>query len=330
MAVFIPPDPVYGDAYGAVGREAVRKRTELVEVGLTASNWQTWPEVCARVEVIFGSWGMPVMGRDFLEAFPRLEAVFYAAGSVKGFVDPGVWERGIVVCSANGINAEPVADFTVAQILLAAKGAFVAQRRAREFRACDFHDREMVRGLDGRRIGLIALGAIGQLVAERLRAYPVCLTAFDPHCPAQRMNELGCTSASLDELFASCDIVSCHLPHLPETVRLLKAEHFRSLPAGSTFINTARGAVVDELALVAVLRERPDLTALLDVTDPEPPEADSLLFSLPNVFLTPHLAGCVGVECLRLGAAMIEEFDRWIAAEQLRYRVEPEFLSRMA
>jgi phosphoglycerate dehydrogenase-like enzyme len=98
----------------------------------------------------------------------------------------------------------------------------------------------------------------------------------------------------------------------------------------ATFINTARGAVVRENELIDVLRERSDLTALLDVTYPEPPVPDSPLFTLPNVMLTPHIAGSVGPECLRMGELMYDELCRYLNGEPMRYKVRREQAAMMA
>jgi phosphoglycerate dehydrogenase-like enzyme len=94
---------------------------------------------------------------------------------------------------------------------------------------------------------------------------------------------------------------------------------------GASFINTARGAVVNEADLIAVLREREDLFAVLDVTYPEPPAPDSPLFDLPNVLLTPHIAGSLNNECRRMGRTMVEELGRWLRGEPLRYRVGQDY-----
>ena len=164
---------------------------------------------------------------------------------------------------------------------------------------------------------MLGLGRIGRLVAERLRTLAVTTLAYDPVIAPEDAAALGVRLGGLDELFARADVVSCHLPLLPATHRLLGATHFRAMKPGAAFINTARGAVVAEDELIAALRERADLTALLDVTDPEPPPPDSPLLELPNVMLTPHIAGCVGRECRRLGAAIVEDVARYVRGEPI-------------
>ena len=129
---------------------------------------------------------------------------------------------------------------------------------------------------------------------------------------------------SLEELFRRADVVSVHTPWLPETEGLIRGAHIASMKQGATFINTARGAVVRERELLEVLAARPDLQAVLDVAIEEPPAADSQMYTLPNVLLTPHIAGSTGAECRRMGRYMAEELVRYAAGEPLRWPVRPE------
>jgi phosphoglycerate dehydrogenase-like enzyme len=109
----------------------------------------------------------------------------------------------------------------------------------------------------------------------------------------------------------------------------LNAALFKSLREGATFINTGRGAQVVEADLVATMKARPDLTALLDVTWPEPPAKDSELWQLPNVVISPHIGGTIGNEVTRLADCAIEEFEAWQAGKPLRYQVTREVLRTM-
>jgi phosphoglycerate dehydrogenase-like enzyme len=135
---------------------------------------------------------------------------------------------------------------------------------------------------------------------------------------------------SLDEAFKQADIVSLHTPLLPETQGLIRGAHFSAMKPGATFINTARGAVVIQDEMLDTLRRRPDLHAVLDVTEPEPPLPDSPLFDLPNVVLTPHIAGTCTAEAPRLGREMIAEFHRWRENRPLLHAVTAESAARMA
>jgi phosphoglycerate dehydrogenase-like enzyme len=161
-------------------------------------------------------------------------------------------------------------------------------------------------------------------VRERLRPFDLRVIAYDPFLSAAEAQSLGVEKVALDELFQRSDVVSLHTPWLKETEGMIRGEHFRAMRPGTTFINTARGAIVDEPGLIAALGERPDLTAVLDVTWPEPPVAGSPLYSLPNVILTPHIAGSQGNECRRMGRCMLEEYERWSRGEPVRWQISRE------
>jgi phosphoglycerate dehydrogenase-like enzyme len=264
-------------------------------------------------EAIFSSWGMPEFSAEEIAAhLPRLRAIFYAAGTVQFFARPFL-ERGIRVYSAWRENAVPVAEVAVSQILLANKGFFQACRRNRSKDAHLISHRyfSSFPGNFDCRVGLLGCGSIGRLVAEALRAHQLEVLVFDPFLPEESAATLGIRKASLEEIFSTCQTISNHLANNAQTIGMLDYALFSRMLPNATFINTGRGAQVVEADLIRALREAPDRTAVLDVTFPEPPEDGSPLYSLPNVFLTPHLAGSSGQEVWRMGEAMLEEFRTW-------------------
>lgn len=273
------------------------------------------------VDVLITGWGAPVLDANLLSRAPRLRAVLVAAGSVRHLTTPEFWARGITVVSAAAANAVPVAEFSLAQILLGLKQVHRLTREVALDRAFP-HDPRVPGGY-GSRVGLFGLGQIGRLVAEHLRHFDVEVLACDPVIGPAAARELGVRLTGIEELFGTCDVVSVHAPLLPETEGLVGAQLVSLLPEGATLINTARGAVLDERAVTGVLRDRPDLTAVLDVTWPEPPEPSSPLFTLPNVLLTPHLAGAMGRERARLGELVRDELRRLVRGEPLLHAVEP-------
>jgi phosphoglycerate dehydrogenase-like enzyme len=322
-AVYLLPEHSYDLVYGPDERRDIAARVDIAAPRLDPANFLARRGSFDDVEAIFSSWGMPRMDAAFFEVFPQLRVLFYGAGAVNAFVTEDVWTRGVQIANANVANGVPVAEFTVAQIILALKQTWrIAMQIKREKRYVRIGP---VAGAYRSTVGLVSLGAIGRMVAERLRAYDVHVIAYDPHAPADFARDMGVSLVSLKEVFARADVVSCHTPWLPETERLINGKLLRSMKPGAAFINTARGAVVDEPALIAVLRERPDLFALLDVTWPEPPADDSPLYELPNVVLTPHIAGSMSNECRRMGRVMIDELDRWLRGEALRFRVSREY-----
>ena len=211
----------------------------------------------------------PLLDAAFLAALPGLEAVFYAAGSVRGLVSDAFWRRDLPLCSAWGANAVPVAEFTLAQVILCLKHTY---QRSRATHAARQHVSAVVPpGNYGSRVGLIGLGMIGRAVAELLKVLKVEVWAYDPVADPAKAAALGVTLVELDALFRECDVVSLHAPALDSTRGMVTGEHFLSMKARASFINTARGSLVREPEMLAVLEARPDLFAVLDVTAPEPP-----------------------------------------------------------
>lgn len=309
--------------YAQGRRQQVEQLTDCASQIMDLSNVEAGD--LADVEVIFSTWGFPPLNGEQLDKMPDLRAVFYAAGSVQGFARP-LLQRDILVMSAWAANAVPVAQWTLAQILLAGKGT---HRNEREYAA---RKRPSFRGRGnfGAAVSILGAGQIGRRVIELLQPFDLKILVFDPFLPGDVAASLGATKVELDEAFARGHVVSNHLANLPATVGMLTGAHFAAMPENATFINTGRGATVREIEMIEVLQSRPDLTALLDVTHPEPPAPDSPLWEMPNVHLTSHLAGSIGDEVVRMADYAIEEFVRWQRKEPLRYAVTEEMLELMA
>jgi phosphoglycerate dehydrogenase-like enzyme len=321
-ALFLLRGDAYEEIYGEREREEIAGLVDLVGPPQTAESVAEVPELLRETDVLLSGWRLPRLDAAFLAGAPRLRAVFYAAGSVRGFVTDAVWERGIRVTSAAAVNAIPVSEYTLAVILFSLKHGWRLAREARQERALPA--RSGLPGAFQSTVGLISLGAVGRLVCERLRPFDVGLLAYDPYVSAADAAELGAELCSLEELFERSDVVSCHAPLVEETRGMVTGAHLTSMRPGATLVNTARGAVVRESDLVAVLTRRPDLEAVLDVTDPEPPAPGSPLYTLPNVVLTPHIAGSLGRERRRLGGAMVEELRNYVNGRPLRWEVTRE------
>ncbi|MFG2502222.1 hydroxyacid dehydrogenase [Streptomyces sp. NPDC048441] len=279
-------------------------------------------------EILLTGWGAPVLDAAFLAQAPRLRAVLVAAGSVRHLTTPAFWQRGIPIVSAAAANAVPVAEFTLAQVLLGLKQV---HRIGRDVAVSHrFPHNPKVPGAYRSRVGLMGLGHIGRLVAAHLRRFDIEILATDPIARPDAAQELGVRLVDIEELFAACHVVSLHAPLLPETRGAVGAPLLNSLMPGATLINTARGALIDEGALAEVLHARPDLTAVLDVTHPEPPAPESPLFTLPNAVLTPHLGGALGLERHRLGHLVRDELERFLRDQPLRHAVDPAHAASLA
>ncbi len=273
-------------------------------------------------EVLVTSWGAPALTADRLRGAPDLRAVFHSAGSVRPLVTGEVWRRGITVTSAADANAIPVAEFTLAAIIFAGKKV--------PFIAADPSAANLGWGaVDGygnlsnyrRTVGVVGFSRIGRRVVRLLHQLDTarCLVA-DPYADPVEVADAGGTLVELSDLLRRSEILSLHAPELPGTRHMIGAAELALLPDHATVVNTARGSLVDPAALAAECRAG-RLFAILDVTEPEPLPAADPLRSIPNVLLTPHLAGSLGTEILRLTDHALDELARWTAGEPLHNEI---------
>jgi len=282
-----------------------------------------------RAEVLLTGWGSPRIDAAVLDLAPRLGAIVHAAGSVKGHVDPVCWTRGLVVSTAADANALPVAEYTLAMIIVSGKRLLEADRRYRQERVVIRPEALGDLGNYRTCVGLVGASRIGRRVLELLRPFDFRVRLYDPTIEAAEADALGAQLCGLDELMAASDIVSLHAPAIPATRQMVDGHRLALMRDGATLINTARGSVVDTAALTAELVSG-RLTAVLDVTDPEPLDPQSPLYDLPNVLLTPHVAGAVGNEVFRLGRWAAEEARRYLRGEGFLAPVGLADLERMA
>ncbi|WP_425285350.1 hydroxyacid dehydrogenase [Devosia psychrophila] len=287
--------------------------------------------VLGEIDILVTGWGCPMVTAEVVRAAPNLKLIAHAAGTVKFTLDPAVYEAGIRVTHAADANAVPVAEYTLAAILFANKRVFELRDRYRADpgRRSTYALMDEPIGNYHRTVGLVGASRIGRRVAKMLAGFDFTVLLSDPFVTRGDPVLAGAELVDLDTLMARSDVVSVHAPSLPETRAMIGARQFKLMKHGAGFINTARGAVVDEAAMIAELQTG-RIHAVIDVTDPEIPEAGSPLYSLPNVFLTPHLAGAVGTERLRLGQLAIEEVERFVAGKAMEFEIEPALLERLA
>ncbi|MES5820411.1 hydroxyacid dehydrogenase [Streptomyces sp. RG80] len=284
----------------------------------------------AETEILFTHWGAPELTEETLHRLPRLRAVVHAAGSVKHHVTDAVWRRGIAVSSAAAANAVPVAEFTLAAILFANKRVLdVARLYATTRTRPDLLPYYSGHGNYRRTVGVVGASRIGRRVLDLLRPHDLDVLLYDPYVDASQARALGAEPVGLDELARRSDVVSVHAPQLPETRHMFDARRIARLKDGATLINTARGSLVDTDALTEHL-VRGRIHAVLDVTEPDLPPADSPLYTLANVLLTPHIAGSLGNELHRMTDWAVDEVARYAQGLPFAHQVGSEELSRSA
>lgn len=276
------------------------------------------------------SWGAPRMTDDVLAAAPHLTRLHYAAGSVKPIVDEAIWTRGIRLTSASAALAENVAEYTLGLIILGLYNFWALTDAVSQgqwvHRAGSLGE---PRALINTTIGILGAGQAGRRVMRLLQNFPCRVLLYDPFVSADVAQLLGATKATLEELLAQSDVVSVHIPNLPETQHLLNAGTLTLMRDDAVLINTARGAIIDESALIDEL-QKGRFFALLDVTNPEPPAPDHPFRHLPNVRLAPHIAGGVNNGRQQIGRLILEQLQRDITGQEPLYEVTQDMLATIA
>jgi len=314
--------------YGQPERDDIARHVDIYAPLQTIESITKNLSLLSHTEVILSGWGCAKMDSEFLTHAPKLKAVFYGAGSVKGIVSDAFWDRDILLTSAYAANALPVAEYALSQILFCLKHGWQYARSIREHGK--YPARWPVPGGYESVVGIISVGMIGRRMCELLKPFDLKVLAYDPFMSSEDISKLGAQKSSLEEIFEKSDVVSLHTPLLEETKGMITGDHFSLMKPGATFINTSRGAIIKEEEMIAVLKERPDLFAVLDVTFPEPPVENSPLYSMPNVVVTPHIAGSMDDECRRMGRYMVEELERYLTDVPLRWQITKEKAATLA
>jgi len=325
--LFLLNPDAYAKIYGPTQQAAIAQQVDLYTAPQTAQSIAANPTLLHDAEIIFSGWGMPPMDEAFLAHAPNLKLVLYGAGSIKGFTTDAFWARGIPITSSYAANAVPVAEFALGQILLCLKQTW---QHALAIKRDGAYSKFSVAGGYGSTVGIISLGMIGRMVCHHLQHFDLKVIAYDPFVTEAEATKLGVELCALEDIFQRADVVSLHAPWLAETVGMITGAHLSAMRQGATFINTARGALVREQEMIDVLQQRPDLLAVLDVTYPEPPVAGSPLYTLPNVILTPHIAGSLDAECQRMGQLVVDELRRYLAGEPLQWAITRQQAALMA
>jgi phosphoglycerate dehydrogenase-like enzyme len=316
--------------FGAAAIEALESFAEVIHAGDEPAGKTELIDLLADADACITSWGVHQLDTDVVAAAPHLTAMAHMGSSVKRFVSASVWQREIAVTSAGVSLAKDVAETTLGLMIVGRKrvwplGQHVRQGGWRDSPTWDtWNARELTRSV----VGIIGASNVGRHVIELLKPFEVEILLTDPYMREEDAEALGVRLVDLDEMLRTSDTVSLHCPSNEHTRHLLGQEAFDMMKDDALLINTARGELIDEAALCTALADG-RFFAFLDVCDPEPPPLDSPLRSLPNVVLTPHIAGCID-NCNRMGELAVEELRRHFAGEQPVYRITEDMLDRIA
>ena len=278
--------------------------------------------------IIVTSWGSPEIDKDVLESCPDLKGVIHGAGSVKPILSDAFIEKKIRVTNSAVAIGEGVAESALGFAISACKG-FYQLNQDTEKGLWGENVKNTVKDFYDLTVGVISGGYVGRHMVKLLHNFHVDVLLYDPILTKEQIEQIGATKVTLEELLSKSDVISIHAPALPQTENMLDAQKLSLIRDGSILINTARGTIIDEQALIEELKTG-RFFACLDVTNPEPPVEDNPLRSMKNVVLTPHIAGTATNGLRRVALHVCEEIERLVNGEQMRTEIKLEDLNKLA
>ena len=291
----------------------------------------TSEEVAYRIKGFDGlitGWGSSPLTEEVFENADRLKIIVHSAGSVKAsllskrVVEKYIIPRGICVCNAPKAIAYNVAETTLGLMIMVAHRLFDHALNVRE--RLGWRDPCIPRDfktINGSTVGIVGASTVGREVIRLLKPFDCRVLVYDPYLSEEEAERLGVEKTSLERLFEESDFVSVHAPLTEETVHMIGRRHFRLLRDGAVFINTSRGKIIDQDALIEECRKERFLVAL-DVTDPEPLPKDSPLRRFRNVIVTPHVAGNGYYGAKKIGEMTLQALEDFFAGREVKNRVD--------
>lgn len=297
-----------------------------------ASLQAAWNAAAGEIRGVVTGWDSPPITEAMLAVAPNLEVILHSAGSIRPFIPDSVWTSGLRIATANDALGKGVAETTMGLIIAGLKGFFpcVSLTQSGSWQsAVPPRGYGRVRELYDVTVGVIGASRTGRHVLRLLSEFEADVVLYDPTIDAAEAATLGVRLVSLDDLMRLSDVVTLHAPALPKLRHMLKAREFALMKDDAIFINTARGMLVDEVALAREL-ESGRISAILDVTAPEPPAPDHPFRRLPNVALLPHIAGALTTGCRRQGRSVVDQLLSFARGETMSGEIRLEQFAVMA
>lgn len=321
-------EPLRESLFSPLTMKALGQLGEVILNPTNGTDIETITNVISGCDVAITSWGVPQLSEQVLNCAPALQLVAHAAGSVKGIVSDELFQRGIRVVSSARVLSRGVSETALGLTICACKNVFAFNESIHA--GAWVTDYSVISEMFGLTIGVVGCGFAGAHYITLLQPFGVEVLAYDPMLGAQQIAEMGARKVDLPTLFSASDVVSLHAPSIDETYHMVDEQMLALMKDHAVLINTARGSLINEAALAKVMLQGKLKYACLDVTDPEPPEADCPLRQIPNCILTPHLAGLANNGKLKIGAHVTEEIERFIHGERLRTEVTQDMLANIA
>ncbi len=263
--------------------------------------------------------------KKIIDAGKKLKLIGRAGAGTDNVDKVAASERGILVINAPFGNLTSVAELVYGHIFSAFR--YLAEANM-TLKNGDWEKKRLAktaRELDGKTIGIIGLGKIGQLVAQRALGFNLRVLAYDPVTTAEVAESVGAELVDLETVLKESDVITVHVPLIPQTKHLLNAKNFKLLKSNALVINCARGGVVDDAALAAWLAKNPEARGALDTFEEEPPKKDSALLGLSNLTVTPHLGGDTIEAQAKVGIELADQIIRALHGELVEHVVNLPF-----
>ncbi|MGN7861727.1 hydroxyacid dehydrogenase [Microbacterium sp. 22303] len=321
LAAFFPGSAL--DRLTALGEVSFETPARLLDDAAFA-------EAARGAQIFVTAWGFPALTGGRLAAAPQLALVAHAASSLRAVTTPEFWQAGIPITQSGAAMAPAVAELALTMTLSLLRGVpryDHALRTGAQWESARGAVSRRPREISGARIGVVGASRVGRAYAAAAQALGAQVRVFDPYLAES--DPLGPSAGSVADLCRGSDVLAVHAPALAETEGLVGAGELAALPDGAVVVNTARQSIVDDAALFAAAAAgRIDVG--LDVFDDEPLPLSSPWRALPNVLLTPHVAGATVQSRRRGGEIVIAEIERHLRGERLQHRVEHDAFLRMA
>jgi len=322
--------PKHATFYTFFNEQRMKELEDFADVtwNESATSQFTHEQLCSfikDIDVIITGWGTLPLDEEVLSHANKLRMVAHTGGTVKPYVTDAVYERGITVVSGNNVYAESVAESVIAYALASLRDI---PKYSSELKQGIWPNGYYNRGLLNKKIGIVGYGMIAKYTVEMLKPFHPELLVYSKHISQDELDKHNMKKADLQEIFETCDIISLHSASTPETYHMINEDLLDCMQDGALLINTARGAIIDEEALIRVM-QRKNIYAVLDVYEVEPLPADSPLTKLNNAILMPHMGGPTVDRRLVVTKQIIQEIERFLCGEPLICEISQAYANTM-
>lgn len=328
ILVAMPYGPVFDTFFDKENKERLETLGNVVwnETGRQFTAQEMAGEIRGK-DVCISGWGTPSFEGAVLAQADKLRLIAHNAGSVRPYVSDAAFEKGIRVCCGNRVFAQSVAEGVIAYALSVLRDipAFSGELKKGNWPESFYN-----RGILGRHVGIVGFGMIAEYLVQMLQVFDCPISVYSNHISRETLEKYGMKKRSLAEVFETCDIVSLHCGMTDENYHLVNEGLLSGMKDGALLINTARGAVIDEVALVRVLQKRKNLYAALDVFEQEPLPKDSPLLQCENALLIPHMGGPTIDRRRAVTAAVLTDIENFLQGKPLDCEITGQRAAKMS